>query len=91
MTYFTYRHIRGARGGDEVYAGSTLLGRVTVKVDWRSRLTVSPKGADLFCAIGLGGEPLPDLFLSRHAAAEALYDLASDSSGAEDDGAIRGA
>lgn len=83
MTYFTYKHIRGTRS-EEVYAGSTILGRVTVKADWRSRLTVSPKSVDLYCAIGLGGDALPGLFLSRHDAAEALHAAARHASGADD-------
>jgi aminopeptidase N len=76
MTYFNYEHIRGTHS-EAVYAGSTILGRVAVKSDWRSRLSVSLNGVDLrYRAIGLAGEALPGLFLSRHDAAEALYEVA---------------
>lgn len=81
MTYFSFRHIRGTRG-EGVYAGSILLGRVVVKSDWRSRLTVS-SGVDVYYAVGLEGEALPGLFLSRHDAAEALYELACEEASEE--------
>lgn len=75
MTYFNYKHIRGTRS-EEVYAGTTGLGQVTAKVDWRSRLTVSPTSVTHYCAVGLGGDLLPGLFLTRHDAAEALHAVA---------------
>lgn len=85
MTYFKYEHVRGTRS-ETVYAGSTLLGRVAVKPDWRSRLMVSPHGVTLrYRAVRLGGEALPRLFVSRHDAAEALYEVAC--MGAEANGA----
>jgi hypothetical protein len=80
MTYFSYQRSRGTRG-ETVYAGSTRLGRVIVQKDWRSRLTLSPNGVDLlYRAVGLEGEALPGLFLSRHDAAEALNEVASPAS-----------
>jgi hypothetical protein len=73
MTYFHFQPIRGTRD-EAVYAGSTAVGRVGVKVDWRARLTVSDNAADLrYRAICMTGEVLPGLFASRHDAAEALY------------------
>ena len=78
MTYFNYKHIRGTRS-EEVYAGSTILGQVSAKVDWRSRLTVSPTNVTYYCAVGVGGDALPGLFLSRHDAAEALHAVAHHS------------
>ena len=85
MTYFSYRNARATRGED-VYEGSTLLGRVALKRDWRSRLALSHSGAvDVYCATRLTGESLPDFFPSRHDAAEALFALASGFSG-EDEG-----
>jgi len=80
MTYFSYRSPRGTRGED-VYEGSTLLGRVAVKRDWRSRLTLRQAGLDVYCATQLTGEPIPGLFPSRHDAAEALFAIASGASG----------
>jgi hypothetical protein len=77
MTYFNFKHIRGTHS-EAVYAGSTILGRVALKADWRSRLTVSLNDVNLhYRAVGLGGEVLPGLFLSRHDAAEALYEAAN--------------
>jgi len=84
MTYFNYKHKRGTRG-EAVYQGSTLLGRVAIKGDWRSRFTLSLTSVDLYSAIGLGGDTLPGLFRSRHDAAEALYAMTSAASG-EDEG-----
>ncbi len=75
MTYFSYKRLRGTRS-EAVYTGATLLGRVTVRADWRSRIGLGGRVGDLYCAIGLGGEALPGLFPSRHDAAEALYDAA---------------
>jgi hypothetical protein len=73
MTYFTYRRIRGTRS-DRVYVGSTLIGRVAVMPDWRSRLTVSDTVEVRYRAIGVVGDKYPVLFPSRHDAAEALYE-----------------
>jgi hypothetical protein len=88
MTYFAYKHIRGTRS-EGVYAGSTLLGRVAVKANWRSRLLVSPNGVDLYyCAIDPDGDALPGSFLSRHDAAEALYEVARETSRADEGAAI---
>ena len=84
MTYFNYRNARGTRGED-VYEGSTLLGRVTMRRDWRSRFALRPSGDDVYCATRLTGEPIPGLYLSRHDAAEALFALRSGASG-EDEG-----
>lgn len=81
MTYFNYRRVPGKRG-DGVYAGSSLVGHVVVKADWRSRLTLGPT-VESYSAIGLGGEALPGLFRSRHDAAEALHAVAT--AGAGDD------
>ena len=83
MTYFNYRSSRGTRGED-VYEGSTLLGRVVVKRDWRSRLTLSQSGGDAYSATRLDGEQLPDVFVSRHDAAEALFVLTSGASGQDE-------
>jgi len=85
MTYFRFRNARATRG-EHVYEGSTLLGRVALKRDWRSRLALNQSGiVDVYCATGLTGEMLPDSFPSRHDAAEALFALASGLSG-EDEG-----
>jgi hypothetical protein len=73
MTYFNYRHIRGTRS-DGVYVGTTLIGRVSAKVDWRSRLTVSQTSIISYRAVRLAGDELPVLYPSRHDAAEALYE-----------------
>jgi hypothetical protein len=72
MTYFTYRHIRGTRS-DKVYVGSTLIGRVAVMPDWRSRFTLSDTAEVHYRAVDMVGDKVPALFPSRHAAAEALY------------------
>lgn len=80
MTYFNYRNARGTRGED-VYEGSTLLGRVTLRRDWRSRFALGPSGDDVYVATRLTGEPIPGLFPSRHDAAEALFVLVSGASG----------
>jgi hypothetical protein len=74
MTYFTYRHRRGSRGED-VYAGPTVVGRVTVRSDWRARLRLSTAPVDVYLAIPPDGHPLPRTFATRHDAAEALHDL----------------
>lgn len=72
MTYFNFRSVRGSRGQD-VYVRSTLVGRVSTKADWRSRLTLREATLPLYQATAIGGEVLPGLFPSRHDAAEALY------------------
>lgn len=72
MTYFHYKRARLNRG-DDVYAAGTLLGRVTVRPDWRARLSVRQGGAEQYRATTAGGSVLPDLYRSRHDAAEALY------------------
>ena len=71
------------QSGEDVYEGSTLLGRVAVKRDWRSRLALRPPEVDVYCATRLTGEPIPGLFLSRHDAAEALFAQASGVPGDE--------
>lgn len=73
MTYFTYKNARGKRGVG-VYSGSTYLGQVFIKTNWKSRLTMGPN-TDLFCATRLDGDALPEMFRSRHDAAEALYEV----------------
>ena len=83
MTYFSFRSARGTRGED-VYEGSTLLGRVKVLRDWRSRLTLRQSGGDVFCATPLTGEAVPGLFPSRHDAAEALFALTSGAPGEDE-------
>ena len=72
MTYFQYRRIRGTRS-EEVVAGSRLVGRVTLKADWRARLALRP-GDDGYQAARTDGTVLPRLYRSRHDAAEALYE-----------------
>jgi hypothetical protein len=72
MTYFTYRRIRATRS-DKVYVGSTLIGRVAVMPDWWSRFTLNDAVEVRYRAVGVVGDQLPDLFPSRHDAAEALY------------------
>jgi hypothetical protein len=83
MTYFTFKQTRGTRG-EQVYLGSSLLGRVAAQTDWRSRLTLAKK-PKMYCAMGLGGELVPGTFLSRHDAAEALYGLVCGGATAIDD------
>jgi hypothetical protein len=81
MTYFSFRHIRGTRS-DAVYVGPMLVGRIALKTDWRSRITVSDKNTIQYRATDVGGAALPVLFASRHDAAEALYEVAHGASGA---------
>lgn len=71
MTYFSFRSARGSRGQD-VFVRSTHIGRVSIKSDWRARLTLREAVIPLYQATVLGGDALPDLFRSRHDAAEAL-------------------
>lgn len=83
MTYFSYKRVRGTRG-ERVFKGSTFLGAVAQRRDWRSRFTLSDAGVDLYYyAIGPGGEPLSGFFPSRHDAAEALYEFVSEAPGEE--------
>jgi len=82
MTYFSFRRVRGARG-EGVFEGSTFLGSVAQRRQWRSRLSLSDPGLDLYYAIGPGGESLSGSFPTRHDAAEALFALATGSSGGE--------
>ena len=72
MTYFSYRHIRFTRS-EGVYVGSTFVGRVSVRTDWRSRLTIRDTILTQYRATGLEGNELSELYPSRHDAAEALY------------------
>lgn len=81
MTYFNFRHIRGTHS-DAVYVGSLLVGRIALKTDWRSRITVSDTNIIRYRAVDVGGDALPVLFPSRHDAAEALYEVAHGASGA---------
>jgi hypothetical protein len=74
MTYFTYRHRRGSRGED-VYVGPTVVGRVTVRSDWRARLRLGAAPVDVYLAVPRDGPPLPRTFATRHDAAEALHEL----------------
>lgn len=73
MTYFDYKRIRGSRG-QRVYVGTTYVGRVDVVADWRARLSLNPS-IDQYRAIDVNGDELPQLFPSRHDAAEALFEV----------------
>jgi hypothetical protein len=90
MTYFSYRNARGTRGED-VYEGTTLLGRVAMRRDWRSRLTLRTPEDDVYCATRITGEPIPGLYPSRHDAAEALFAQTSDAPGEDEGTTIRSA
>ena len=83
MTYFTFKQVRRTRA-EHAYVGSTLLGRVAVRTDWRSRLTLSA-GPRTYYATRLGGELLAESFPSRHDAAEALYEIACRGRSATDE------
>jgi hypothetical protein len=80
MTYFTYRRVRGTRSV-RVYVGSTLIGRVAVMPDWRSRFTLSDTAEVRYRAVGMAGDKVPLIFASRHDAAEALYEGARNAPG----------
>lgn len=82
MTYFSYRRVRGTRG-EGVFEGSSFLGSVAQRRDWRSRLALSDASVDVYYAIGPGGESLSGFFSSRHDAAEALYEFVTEASGEE--------
>lgn len=87
MTYFTFGRVRYSRA-EEVYVGTTLLGRVVVQRDWRARVKLL-ENPIVYNAIGLGGQTLPESFTSRHDAAEALYDSVRAGSIVPDDLAAR--
>ncbi len=76
MTYFHYRRVRGSRS-EGVYAGTDMVGRVSLKTDWRARLALRT-GDDGYQAVQPDGTVLPQLYRSRHDAAEALYAIVVD-------------
>ena len=76
MTYFHYKRARLNRG-DDVYAAGTLVGRVAVRPDWKARLSLRQGSVEHYRATTVDGSVLPDLYRSRHDAAEALFEASA--------------